>query len=271
MERDPLLKAIARILKERAGFDLASLDAACARRRVMVRARATGCEDLRSYLVILERDADEIPRLRRALHVTVSKFFRDPSTFRLLESTIFPEIFRMKSMQAETRVRVVSAGCATGEEPYTLAISLLAGFAQELSEFRVSVLGLDGESEVLRFAEAGVYPPERLEEVPLSLLQRYFTALPGGDYRLNDEVRALTSFERRDLSRRSPPANTDLLVCRNTLIYFGPTEKEEAARRFADALSPAGYFLLGRSEVIPMAVRPLFTCVSVPERVYRKR
>jgi chemotaxis protein methyltransferase CheR len=271
VERDPLLKAIARILRERAGFDLASLDAACARRRVMVRARANGCEDLRSYLAILERDAAEIPRLRRALHVTVSTFFRDPGTFRLLESTVFPEIFRMKSMQAERRIRVVSAGCATGEEPYSLAMSLLSGFAQELSEFRVSVLGLDGESEVLRFAEAGVYPRERLEEVPPSLLHRYFSPMPSGDYRVNDEVRALVSFERRDLSRRSPPANTDLLVCRNTLIYFERKEKEEAVRRFADALSPAGYLVLGRSEVLPMAVRPLFTCVSVPERVYRKR
>lgn len=266
-----MLSAIARLLKQRGTYDLALLEPSCARRRVAARARAAGCEDLRAYLQLLERDPGEVSRLRRSLHITVSSFFRDPGTFRVLESMVLPEIFRVKAQQRDRRVRIVSAGCATGEEPYSVAIVLLTNFAEELGQFQVTVLGLDAEGEAIRTAEVGVYAPSQVEPVPQALRKRYFEDAEGGMLRVHEEVAALVSFERRDLSRRLPWSNIDLLVCRNTLIYMGPEDKAEVIRRFADAISPAGYLVLGRAEVLPQAARPFFTCVAIPERVYRKR
>jgi len=271
VEKDPVLIAIARLLKERAAVDISAFEPSCARRRVTARAHAAGCSDIRSYLGVLERNPEELLRLKRALHVTVSGFFRDPGMFRVLEGSILPEIFRTRAQQAQRRVHLVCVGCATGEEPYSLAITLLSSFAQEVTAFEVGVRGIDVETEALRVAREGIYPEDRIASVPAGLRLRYFDPVGDGEVRVADEVRKLVRFERRDIVRQPLPANTDLLLCRNTLIYYRQSQKEEILRRIVDALAPAAFLVLGRSEVIPQAARPFFTCVAVPERIYRKR
>jgi chemotaxis protein methyltransferase CheR len=263
-------KAFARlvnILRVRTGFRLDVYKEQYIRRRIGIRLRACRCQSADDYGNLLVRDDGELEQLLATLTVTVSHFFRNPTTFDLLRQDILPELM-VRAASSQGEVRIWSVGCAGGEEPYSLAILLRESFAEALDRTPVSIVATDVSRQALAMAERGTYPPERLQEVPPTVRDRHFVPLVGG-YGVNDQIRAMVNFRRADLCMTARYQPCDLILCRNVLIYFEREPQERVVRAFASALGSGGILVLGQSETLPAETRSRFRTVSSSERVYR--
>jgi chemotaxis protein methyltransferase CheR len=257
--------AIREVLRERRRFDLGSYKDNCIRRRIARRIRSLGIDGARAYLELLRGDAGEIDFLLAALTIHVSQFFRNPDTFAALEKKVLPEILRRHRGDGR-HVRLWSVGCASGEEPYSLAL-LLAEMAPDVP---VSILGTDLSPNILEKARAGIYDPLRLTKVPPAVQSRYFTP-EGNGFRLRDDIRSRVKFQRQDILAENTFPAADLILCRNVLIYFSREQQEEILLRFAAVLREGGWLVLGKAETLLGEARALFTSEYPAERIYCRK
>lgn len=256
---------IGRILKASSGFSLEGYKDKCVKRRINIRIRATQSVSPEAYGALLTESAAEQEHLLRVLTIHVSHFFRNPSTFEKISREILPELLRER---APREVRLMSVGCAAGEEPYSLAMILREEFAEALGAGRLSIRATDVDAATLDGAKAALYHPDRLAEVAPGLLSRWFTR-EGERFRLNQEIRSLVSFEHADLNHQQAFDECDLIFCRNVLIYFERGRQEAILNRFADAMKSGGILVLGKSETLFGAARRRFLTVCPVERIYR--
>ncbi|MFO7765336.1 MAG: protein-glutamate O-methyltransferase CheR [Pelovirga sp.] len=256
---------IADILKEQQNFDLNSYKAVNMKRRLAAYLRSGNCQDPLQYSAGLVANPDEQKQLIAALGVQVSHFFRNPSTFLVLEKRILPELLTVSRRQ-KSKLRIWSVGCAYGEEPYSVAL-LLKKIQQK--EDQVAILGTDLSYEALKRAKSGFYPADRLKDVPVDMLQTYFTGHPQL-YQIKADIRYLVQFFRHDIISEEAFYRADLILCRNLLIYFAREKQQQVLRSLAGALSPGGYLVLGRAETLAPDCRNLFHCVDPAERLYRR-
>lgn len=258
----------ARIARER-GFCCAGYKEKCLRRRIAVRMRARGVHTYAEYSRILDDDALEYDRLIDALTINVTKLFRNWETWETIERTVIPELWSRR----EERIRVWSAGCSSGEEPYSLAVLFHrhAERAQELDRLsRVTVVGTDIDRESLSAAERGSFEAHAFDDTPPAVRRRYFAADP--PHSVISEVRALVSLERRDLLGDAPPGpQNHLIACRNVLIYFDRATQEALFEKFHASLVPGGFLVLGKVETLLGAARTLFVPVAGRERIFRRQ
>ena len=251
------------------GFRCASYKDKCLRRRIAVRMRAKGAYTAHEYAGVLDTDPREYERLLRSLTVNVTKFFRNIDTYHAIEKKVIPELWSTTS----NGLRIWSAGCASGEEPYSLAI-LLHKHAQEshcVDRLNgVDILGTDIDAEVLGEAERGFYAESALMETPRTL-ESYFPQVAGLRTML-PEVRKMVRFQNDDLLAFKPPvADVHLIACRNVIIYF---EREAQDRLFAEfhrVLAPGGFLVLGKVETLLGDARALFEPINARERIFRKQ
>jgi chemotaxis protein methyltransferase CheR len=262
---DNELELLRRLLLEERGLDLGSYKEGCIKRRIAIRVRARGCSAFAAYLELLRRERGEMDRLLATLSIHVSHFFRNPSTFTALRQHLLPELLHQFAQQNRP-LRIWSAGCASGEEPYSLAL-LLAEL--HLPRQGVSLLATDLSPDVLALARAALYDRARLAEVQAPLLQRFFST-EGDKYRLREEIRRMVVFRQHDLLREAPFPAAELILCRNAMIYFSRAEQEKILARFAAALPEHGFLVLGRSEALVGAGRNFFQVESAAERIYRR-
>jgi len=178
-----------------------------------------------------------------------------------------PELLERK--RAAGRLLVVSAGCAEGEEPYSLAILFRHYFAAEEEGVRVRIVGVDMDAEALETARAGVYAADRLAELPGSLRTRWFRK-QGRGFQLAAELRGAVEFLQQELMEGLPMRGVDLLMCRNVLIYFQREQQRKLLRTFRESLGPGGCLVLGKTENLLGGLRTGFTTVDLAEHVYRK-
>lgn len=265
---DPMFDRIRVILKTVAGFHLHGYKDACIKRRISARIRSAGCSSATEYLDLLMLNRSEPAHLIKMLTINVSKFFRNRSTFDKLRDEIFPALFFRCRQEGSERLAIQSIGCASGEEPYTLAMILHDSFARQLSRTPVSIRAMDIDREVLEFAAEACYDADRLEEAPPHLKERYFT-IDSGKYRLVPEIRNMVSFQHHDMLRPAPLEHSDIILCRNALIYFERSHQEEILKRFAAALRPGGFLVLGKTETLTGEVRGMYQTVCPVERIYR--
>jgi len=253
------------ILFKGRGFDLNGYKDRCIKRRIAARIRNLGYRRIKGYIALLEINAAEQEQLLEALTIHVSQFFRNPTTFSVLEEKILPELLR--KYRGEGEVKVWSIGCAGGEEPYSIAL-----LCDELCgpHDRVSILGTDVSADILKKARTGIYESYRLAEVPNQVLAQYFRQ-EGVRYQLDNRICTKVRFFRHDILQDRPFPHVDLILCRNMLIYFSRQEQERILRTLAKALAPEGLLVLGRAETMVSESRELFTCVDPAERIYRKR
>ncbi|MCM0081309.1 protein-glutamate O-methyltransferase CheR [Geomonas sp. Red32] len=256
---------IGRILKARTGFSLDGYKDQCVKRRINIRVRATESPSVEAYSALLTEDPAEQERLLRTLTIHVSHFFRNPSTFDKLAAETLPELLARRSPEP---VRILSVGCAAGEEPYGMAILLAERFADQLGRGLFQLRGCDVDQNVLAAARAGLFHPDRLNQVSAERLTRWFTG-QGAQYELCGEIRSLVTFYQADLNDEVACPESDLILCRNVLIYFERGRQEAILNRFADALGPGGMLVLGKSETIFGSVRRRFRTVCPVERIYR--
>jgi chemotaxis protein methyltransferase CheR len=256
-------EVIGRILKARSGFTLEGYKDKCVKRRIHIRVRATQSPSPEAYGELLDRSVAEQEHLLRVLTIHVSHFFRNPSAYQKIEAEILPQLLAERDA-----VKLLSVGCAGGEEPYTLALIAQERFPEALACGRIEIGGVDVDASILEQAKGALYHPDRLAEVPPELLARWF--VPEAErWRLREEVRRMVSFSRADLNHQQAWPPCDLILCRNVLIYFERQRQESIQNGFADALSPGGYLVLGKSETLFGTARKRFKTICPVERIYR--
>jgi len=265
---DPGFAALARKISG-AGFAVEAYKDKCVRRRIAVRMRACGVHTYADYQALLDRSPAEYERLRDALTINVTRFYRNAETWNLLRRDLIPRL----CAPAFGAVRIWSAGCSSGEEAYTIAILAAeylerSGRSGELDRLAVDATDVDRLS--LERAMAARYRPENLTEMPPELVRRYLQP-SGSELEVVERVRRRVFVRRLDLSA-APPLRHDyhLVVCRNVLIYFDRPMQERLLQIFTDSLVPGGYLVLGKVETLFGAVRDRLLLVDPRERVYRR-
>ncbi|ABQ46480.1 Protein-glutamate O-methyltransferase [Thermotoga petrophila RKU-1] len=195
----------------------------------------------REYLNMLIKDKKYLDEFMDKMTINVTEFFRNPEKWWELRDEIIPLIAKNS-----LRMKFWSAGCSSGEEPYSLAI-----LVNELNlSYKTRILATDIDIGVLGRAQEGVYEERAFVSTPKEYLEKYFEKLPDGRYRIKDSVKKIVEFKRHDLLKDPFEKNFDLIVCRNVVIYFEPEAKNELYRKFAESLKPGGFLFVGNTERI---------------------
>jgi chemotaxis methyl-accepting protein methylase len=245
-------------------------------RCVKNRLQASGASDLTGYLLMLENNRAELDSLLDLFTIGVSEFFRDPMVFSAIESFAFPEILRHKDLAADQSIRVWSAGCSTGEEPYSVAILLREVCLPRDTQPLLEIFGTDIDEKGIEQAQKGEYPVERLSNVRMGLFEKYFESL-GERFRINKDIRDMVSFSYHDLlsQREHVPEVTvfgafDMILCRNVLIYLDKKHQEMVLERLDRALGSGGFLVLGEAESLGVSMKKRYRRVCDFCRVFRK-
>jgi chemotaxis protein methyltransferase CheR len=250
--------AIGAILGAAGGVAVEHYNAACIKRRIARRVRDLNLSGVPPYLALLRADAAEVQRLSALLSLHVSMFYRDPPAFVALRQIL-------SGRSPAQPQRWWSAGCAGGEEPYTLTL-----LAAQLPELRgkVEILASDVSPEILEKARDGTFNATHLSKVTAAEQRRSFSVV-GHDYRINAEFRTMVQFFQHDLLSAAPYPTADLILCRYVLMYFNAVDQEEVLGRFAAALPVGGLLVLGRTETLRDSAG-LFAPLNAPERIYQR-
>lgn len=265
---DPGFEALLERIERDRGFACGAYKHSCVARRIRTRMRVRDTVSYEAYLALIERDPREMDRLVDALTINVTRFFRNRAVWDCLATEVVPALWG-----AELReINMWSAGCASGEEAYSLAMlfhrhAAVNGMLAQID--RVAVTATDVDEGALRDAQAAAYPESALVEVPEELRSRYFTA--SHLFQPAEGVRRMVNFRQHDLIRGSLPGpRQHLVICRNVLIYFERGVQEQVIRHLQDSLEPGGYLILGRVESLLGGTRRGFEPVAQRERIFRK-
>ncbi len=270
LTREKVFAYIRDLLLQERGIDLYQYREQWVERRLAVRQRAKGTPTLEAYLEALRSDPGEISLLLDVLTVNVSEFFRNPQTFAVIAQEALPDILSRKKRQGINSLRFWSVGCASGEEPFSLAILLREYLKGGISEYRVLIYATDVDRRSLERAKQGFYHHEKLSQVPELLRRRYFSQ-EGKGFRITEEIKKMVVFRWHNFLLDEPIfSRLDLVTFRNVMIYIVPTVQRQALETFYRLLNPGGYLVLGRVEGLQGMTRGLFEPVNISERVYRK-
>ncbi len=246
--------------------DFSHFKRASVERRILRRVLLGNYEGVNNYAEALEKDSVAVETLYQDLLIGVTAFFREPARFEALKSLAFPAI--VENRGAAESVRIWVAGCSTGEEVYSLAITLLEFLDERADMPAIAIYGTDINEKSLTKARAAVYTERAVSGVSPERRERFFTPAPGG-YKIAKAVRELCVFASHDLTRDPPYSRIDLLTCCNVLIYFDPELQKKAVAMLQYALAPGGFLMLGSSENLRGAANQL-TPVSAKPLIYRK-
>jgi two-component system, chemotaxis family, CheB/CheR fusion protein len=266
-EQAPELLAFLEQVRARSGIDFRAYKAATIQRRLQRRFVATDSADLTSYTAYLTDHPEEYGRLVSTFLIKVTEFMRDPELFDLLRTEILPNLVAANRARNH-ELRIWSAGCATGEEAYSLAILVCEVLGEELGRFNVKIFATDLDADAIAVARRGVYGAAALTGLSDQLIDRYFSSSPGG-YAVKKQVRSLVVFGEHDLGQRAPFPRIDLVLCRNVLIYFTTALQQRALQLFAFALHEGGYLVLGKTETVS-PLSEFFTVQHVQHKIYRR-
>ncbi len=263
---DATLDALLEFVKDTRGFDFTGYKRTTIQRRVSRRMADVGVERYDDYLDYLELHSEEFAELFNALLINTTGFFRDPQVWEYLATEIAPQLLATRPVEAP--IRVWCAGCASGEEAYTLTMMLARVMGEPACRDRVKIYATDVDEEALDAARQGAYSPRQIEDVPHDALERFFERTDQR-YVFRKDLRRCLIFGRNDLVQDAPISRIDLLVCRNTLMYFTAETQAQILRRFKFALDNDGYLVLGKSEML-ITPSDMFAPVELKRRVFRK-
>ncbi len=274
---DPSLEQILGHLLEHRGIDFSGYHPAMLERRVRQRLRVAGCGDMAGYRAYLLDNPGEIDNLLDAITINVSRFFRDTLTFELIADQILPALARAKMSRNEASLRIWSAGCARGEEPYSLAMLIRELRNKEGWPEHVHCFATDIDPKALGAAGKAQYTSQSLKNVKFRLLNKYFSR-HGELFALSPEIREMVTFSHYDLLDKAhcvPPESVfgdfDLVLCRNVLIYFSPHYQARIFERLYRALNPKGFLVLGMAETPPENFRGHFQRMFAFSQIYGRR
>jgi chemotaxis protein methyltransferase CheR len=241
-------------------------------KRLLDRIAATGADSFRAYFVALrfEADGSELQQLINLMTVNETYFFREAYQFDCLVNHMLDEVAARKPRGS--RIRIWSVPSSTGEEPYSIAIYLLERWAR-IDDYEVEIVSSDIDSRVLEAAQAGVYSPRSVAQLPKNYLHKYFKPTKDGNWRISRDLVEAVEFSLVNLSQ---PADTrrfrdiDIIFCRNLLIYFDDLSRRVAAEAMYDALCPGGFICLGHSESMSR-ISSLFKVRRFPDAMVHQK
>ncbi|KAF3886864.1 MULTISPECIES: CheR family methyltransferase [Nostocales] len=266
VEPNPDLENLLEYIKRNRGFDFSGYKRTSLSRRIRKRLHFLGIEDYSLYLDYLEVHPDEFAELFNTILINVTAFFRDSQAWEYIANEIIPQIVANKYLSKP--IRVWSAGCASGEETYTLAILLAEALGMEQYAARVKVFATDVDEEALNIARQAHYGSKEVRSVPPNLQEKYFERV-NGRYAVQKELRRGVIFGRHDLVQDAPISRIDLLVCRNTLMYFNTETQAKILDRFHFALNDSGFLFLGKAEML-FSRNHSFSPLELRQRVFIK-
>lgn len=261
------------LIYQYAGIALTDFKQVMVQGRLNKRMRKLAIDSYGEYLDFLQdpSNSEEITHFINVLTTNKTDFFRESHHFDFLANTAFPIIEKQADATGEKRLRIWCSASSTGEEPYTLAMSVREYFGAAYG-WDIKILASDIDTEVLKTAEAGVYHPDRVADLDARLLKKYFrraSKSPDADYEVNSTLRELITFRRLNLHDSQWPINTmfDIIFCRNVMIYFDAPSQTKIISHFGDYLRKDGYLMIGHSESI-YGLSDQFTLMG--DTVYRK-
>jgi two-component system CheB/CheR fusion protein len=254
-------------IRERSDIDFSTYKTATIIRRLRGRMGATRHTSLAAYATLLENDPEEYAKLISSLLIKVTEFFRDPKVFQHLRDQVLPDLID-DARRHGRQLRIWSAGCATGEEAYSLAMMVSEAMGKQPESLDIRVFATDIDSAAIAFARRGLYPPAALQKVPATVRERYFAKSDGG-YEVTKAIRSMMIFGEHDLGARAPFPRIDLILCRNVLIYFSPPMQKAALETFGFSLRDDGWLVLGPSETVAALPAP-FAEDNGRMRIYRR-
>jgi len=261
------LRRVFRRVRAAHGVDFTRYKSSTLRRRLARRMAVQKIDSLRDYTDFLEHDAAETAALYQDFLIRVTSFFRDPESFRVLAEQVFPALIAGRSPKEPIRIWV--PGCATGEEVYSIAITLMECMGESTPAAGIQIFGTDVSETAIEKCRAGVYAESITVDVSPERLRRYFVK-QNSHYVISRAIRDLCVFARHDITRDPPYSRLDLVSCRNLLIYLGTASQNRVMQVFRYALRAHGYLLLGPSESVGHG-EDFFEPVDKQHRLYRPR
>jgi chemotaxis protein methyltransferase CheR len=234
------------------------------KRRLNVRLAATKTKTYADYMRYLKDNSNEYDLLVNDLTINYTKFFRDPDVFSFLETMILPELCSSKRW-----VRIWSAGCATGEEPYSIAMLVHEVLKQRVKNQQINIYASDLDKTALAKAKNGEYTCRMIQGINEKLLSKYFE-LEDDTYKVKPFVKQLIQFEEQDLMKPPRRQNLDLILCRNVMIYFSKEIQQKIYMHFWNSLRSGGYLITGKTEFVGGEASKKFAGIDAKCRVYRK-
>jgi two-component system, chemotaxis family, CheB/CheR fusion protein len=265
-ERDPNFENLLTYLRQSRGFDFTGYKRSTLMRRVCKRMQSLTIENFEEYLDYLEVDPEEFNYLFNTILINVTAFFRDSSAWEYLAEEILPNL--IKNKKTSDQIRIWSAGCASGEEAYTLAMLMAEILGAEEFRQRVKIYATDVDEDALNQARQAIYSAKDVQAVSDELRQKYFEIV-GNRYVFRQDLRRSVIFGRHDLLQDAPISRLDLLVSRNTLMYFNSETQGRILARFNFGLNDHGYLFLGKAEMLLMH-SSLFTPIDLKNRIFSK-
>lgn len=234
------------------GINLASYKERQMKRRIDSLILKRNFTDYDSYVKALKSDKAIYDEFINYITINVSEFYRNPKQWEVLEQDVIPML-----MKGVGNLKIWSAACSTGEEPYSLVFAM----NRFLPLNQIRIMATDIDKEVIAKAQEGIYNPKSLDSLPREMIPKYFTE-EGDFYRVKDEVKRCVEFKNHNLLADSYPTNLDLIVCRNVLIYFTEEAKAQVYTNFSRALRDGGVLFVGSTEQIILASRYNFNSTS---------
>ncbi|MBS3908497.1 MAG: SpoIIE family protein phosphatase [Actinobacteria bacterium] len=262
-----LMSKIFWLLRSTTGVDFTYYKQTTIKRRITRRMVVNKLDALEAYVRYLQEYPAEVMALYQDILITVTDFFRDRETFETLKKGVFPEIIKDKAPDLPIRVWV--PGCSTGEEPYSIAMSLLESLEGMPKKPPVLIFATDINEIAIEKARAGIYPENITADVSPERLQRFFVKVEGG-YQINTVIREMCIFAKHDVTKDPPFSRLDLVSFRNVLIYLNSTLQKKVIPALHYALQPKGYLVLGTSETVDGFI-DLFEPVDKKHRIYSKK
>lgn len=219
------------------------------------------------YLAHLKKDENEIKELQEALSINVTRFFRNEDTYNIIRDEILPDITDEGAKGNSKNIKIWSAGCAVGAEPYSLAMICKN---EKYREFIFQIFASDINKDLVELAENGIYSPQYLAEMSERQAQKFFYKNIEGNYQIKPSIKKIVRFDVKDLTRDKFPYNLNLILCRNVLIYIDRSMQESIIDKFYKSLKVGGILILGRTETLWGKWKGRFSIVSSKHRIYKK-
>ncbi len=264
---DKDLKEITEFVHKKRGLNLSYFKPAFLSRRIGVRMKILNMTSSSQYAQLLNSDLDEVGTLYDSLSINVTKFYRDKKVWQVFGNKIIPDL--LKDSKISEKSRIWSCGCASGEEPYSLAI--MFSEALDNPKNKIKIQATDINSHALQKAQKGIYTADNLKNLDALLITKYFKKIDSTKYQVINEIKDLVSFNLADITT-FPISYLDVIFCRNLLIYYGKEAQDLIFKKFYTVLKPNSYLVLGMDETLwGHKLQNSFLSLHPRDRIYQKK
>jgi chemotaxis protein methyltransferase CheR len=244
---EELVKKYAELVREWSGIYFSNSNIIVLERKILSRCKEKGYTP-DEYFDLLSKDYEELISFLDSITTNFTKFFRHSEQFELIRLELIPKIALKRRVQGVDKIRLWSAGSATGEEPYSLLITALESIKENMLDFSVEVIASDISLRCIEIAQRGVYSPEKLEGIPGYIIEEYFRKLPDGKFEVKEEYKKYVRFDYHNLMYDNGLRNIDIVMCRNVLIYLDQESISKVIENIYRALRDDGYLFLSPAE-----------------------